>query len=740
MRFKQAIITGAVASVISGISLAQEVALEEVIVTATKRAESLQDIPVSVNALSANAIQEAGIGNLNDVAAQVPSLTIVTNLNPFATAINIRGFGTSQNDPALEASVAFILDGVYMGNSGLGMSDLTDIERIEVLQGPQGTLYGKNSNAGVVSIITRSPNLEETEGFVEASLGDYDLQKYTGSVTGPISDSVAYLLSGSWHQQDGWLENGAGNDLNSVDDWNLRGKLLWLAMDDLSVQLTASHVERDTRCCGADATQTSAVTDELVAQGLPVPENDAFDYFNNVDLESDFDLSADAININIDYELKSGTLTSITAWSDYEYQTSFDGDRSQLNVLHVVDDKYTGELWSQEIRFTSELDGPLQYVAGLYYSLETRTRGDAGGRPTILLGDDIITVAGAQSGLGPAAALGAQPGDYVSFDGEWDAETLAVFGRATYNISDSWVATLGLRYTTESKEAKINTQPFSTALLYGTGRTIVERAYSAIEADLDRDFSSPTGLASVSYFLNEDVMLFASASTGTKSGGFNGVAAEGASPDFDEENTINYELGVKSQLFDNRLQLNATVFHTVFEDLQFQAQLPNGVGFFVSNAAEGASSGLDLNFSALPWQCLMISGGLQYLDARYTEGELKEADLAVPQAPDWSGNIAMTATMPLADGDIYLRGDYSYMGDHFNNPTYQPDSAEQDKELINIRLGWRDDNWDASIWVKNASDEAYSSVSGAPIAFTGTEAEFLQAPRTYGATLRYSFY
>ena len=206
---KQIAITVAVVTSISG-SHALAQGLEEVIVTATKRAESLQDVPVTVNTLSEMTIQEAGITDLSDVAALVPALTVSTNLSPFASALRIRGFGTSQNDPSLEASVAFILDGVYMGSSGLGMSDLTDVERIEVLQGPQGTLYGKNSNAGVISVITKNPNLEESEGYIEASLGDYSMQRYVGSVTGPITESLAYSVSGSWHDTDGWMESDTG--------------------------------------------------------------------------------------------------------------------------------------------------------------------------------------------------------------------------------------------------------------------------------------------------------------------------------------------------------------------------------------------------------------------------------------------------------------------------------------------------------------------------------------------------
>ena len=518
--------------------------LEEVVVTATKRAESLQDIPVSVNALSSDTIQEAGITDLNDVAAQVPSLQVRSNLSPFATAISIRGFGTAQNDQSLEASVAFILDGVYMGNSGLGMSDLTDIERIEVLQGPQGTLYGKNSNAGVISIITQSPNLEETEGYLEASLGDYSLQRYVGSVTGPVNDAIAYRLSGSWSEQDGWLENGAGADLNDKKDWNLRAKLLWQVSDVTTAQLTASHVERDILCCGADATQSSAVLDELDRQGLDIPRNDSEDFENNVDQVSDFDLDADSVSLNIDHDFASVTLTSITAWNEYDYTTSFDGDRSELNVIHVVDDVYTGELFSQELRLTSDLDGPLQYVAGLFYSDETRTRGEPD-RQTILIGDDVIPVGGSATGLGPLFAAGAQPGDYVVFNSEWKAETIALFGQATYELTSNIEATVGLRYTHEEKEASLFAEPFSTAVLYGTGQTLVEQAYSAIDTDLDDSWSGFTGLANISYFLDDGTMLFASVATGTKSGGFNGVVAEGASPNFDEEETTNYELGMK---------------------------------------------------------------------------------------------------------------------------------------------------------------------------------------------------
>ena len=634
--------------------------------------------------------------------------------------------------------MAFILDDVYMGSSGLGMSDLTDIERIEVLQGPQGTLYGKNSNAGVISVTTKSPNILEVEGFVEASLGNYSLERYTGSLSGPISDSVAVGLSGSWHKMDGWMESDTGNDLNGLEDWNARAKLLWLPTESSTVLLTVSRVNRDTSCCAADATQTAAVFDQLEFKGLPLPVNDAFDYRNNQDVDSSFDLESSMVALKLDYALESASITSISSWSEYDYTASTDVDRSELDITALVDDRFTGELFSQEFRLSSELEGPLQYMLGAFYANEKRTRGGEG-EGTVKIGEDTIPVGAAQTGVGPVFGLLVQPGDTVFFDSQWETTTFAAFGQTTYDLAEKWEATLGLRYTSEEKDADLFTQPFSTAPSFGTGNSFVELGFAPIDQNFSRESNGFIGLASLSWFATDDIMVFTSVSTGTKSGGFNGVAGQGAPREFDDENTTNYELGIKSEWFDNRLQLNATAFYMEFTDLQFLAQNPNGVGTFVSNAAKGISAGVDLNFSAAPWQFLMLNGGLQYLDAEYTEGELHDFNLEVPFAPKWSGNFSATVSASVAQGAAYLRGDYSFMSDHFSNPTFQIESDKQDKALLNFRLGWRNDNWDAALWLRNATDQAYSIVAFTPNANTGTAPQFLEMPRTWGATLRYSF-
>ena len=719
----------------SGVALAQTGVLEEVIVTATKRAESLQDVPVTVNAISATTLQEAGVVDLGDIAQLVPSLTVSTNLSPFATGIRIRGIGTSQNNVGLEASVAFVVDGVYMGRSGLGMSDLTDIERVEVLQGPQGTLYGKNSNAGVVSVVTKKPNFEETEGYLEATLGDYGLQQYTASATGPINDTTAFLLAGNWREQDGWLKNGTGGDEMEFEDWNMRGKLEWRPSNELSIMLTGSHVDRSDRCCGADALQTDTFLELLAANGLPVPKNDAFNWKNNSNQSNDFDMNSDTAILTVDYELDSAALTSLSSYNDYDYKTSTDADRSEFDILAIVDDRYKGHAFSQEFRLTSDLDGPWQYLAGLYYLQETNKRGN--GTPFTFLGQDILSVGTVT--LGPQLELIAAPGDFIAAKARWETDTVATFGQTSYSFNEEWLLTVGLRYTNENKSIDGYTISESTAPAANIPGipTFVEVVAAPGESDETTGDDGFTWLANLRYFVNVDTMIFASAATGTKSGGFNSAPGEGVSGTFDEETTINYELGIKTQLLDDRLKLNATAFYSEFDDLQFLAQAPQGAGTFISNAAKAETQGIDLSFTALPLPNLILDGGLQYLDAEYSSGDLERFDVVF--APDWSGSLAATLLLPLADGNVYLRTDYSFMGDHYTNPTYQAPETKQDREMVNARLGWRNTDWDAAVWVKNATDEAYSSLAGAPLLLTGMKAQWLQAPRTYGATVRYNF-
>ena len=722
--------------------LAQQTnALEEIVVTATKRVQSLQDVPIAVNAFNADTIEVAGINNAGDLAILTPALNINVNTNPFAARMIIRGVGTAQTDPALEPSVGLFIDGVYLGRTGLGMSDLTDIERIEVLQGPQGTLYGKNTNAGAISVITKKPNFEESEGYVEASVGNYSMSKLTASASGPLTQNLAYRLSGNINQRDGYYDNSAGVDFNDADDWNIQGKLQWEATESLSILLSGSRVERDTTCCGADAVQTESVNNELVAQGLSPDSNDPYDYNVKSDADNRFAMESDLLSMTIDYDAGWGAIKSITAWNDYSYRVDQDPDRSELDILTLSNDKFSGDSFSQELRFTASPTDNVDYMLGAFYLEQNTKRG--GDEPFVFIGDDIITI-GSQQDLPfplPFNFL-VQPGDSLTVDMNQDAETIAFFGQGTWHIGDQWHITGGLRWSDEEKKSDLFSQTYSTAFSNQIlGASFLDSVSTPIDATLERSSDNVDWMLSAVLDISDDSMVYASAGTGTKSGGFQTVNGTADDREFDDEDTTTYELGIKSTLLDARLRINAAAFYSEIENFQAQRQLETGLGTYVSNEAKVETSGVDFQVEAAPMPNLVLSAGLLYMHKyQITDGPEKGADL--PFTAEFSGTVAATLVFPLGDGGIYWRTDYSYMDNHTTNvasATQLRDEDYDNRNLINSKLGWRNDSWNVSVWGKNLSDDKYAMQTVLPFLVSGMEAYFLAPPRTFGATVRYTF-
>ena len=710
--------------------------LEEVIVTAQKRAESLQDVPVAVNAFTADTIQEAGINNANDLAIMTPSLLSLSISSPFQTKLQIRGIGTAQSDPALEPSVGVFVDGVFLGRSGLGMSDLTDIERIEVLQGPQGTLYGKNTNAGAISVTTKRPSFEGFEGYAEATVGDYDMGNLTLSATGPLSDTVAWRLSGNIHQRDGYLDNSGATDGNDADDWNVQGKLLWEPNDRLSLMLAGSHVDRNNSCCVPDAIQGDAVQAELARQGLPQDKNDSGDYKIATNVDSEFELESDMLSLHIDYDMDWGKITSITGWSDYDYTQASDPDRSQLDIMGGPGEYNSGDSLSQELRLDSQVGDNIDYQLGLFYYEQKTQRGD--GTRTFTIGDDFLTIASQE--ITPGIGQIAQPGDYLFGKGVWHNDTFAIFGQATWHVGERWHLTGGLRWTDEQRKAELFSDNVSTgAAVSPTVPSYLSRLSAPVDDTFNRSSDNVDWMLKAAYDLSEGTMIYASAATGTKSGNFNGVNGTPEEREFDDEDTLGYEVGAKSTFLDSRLRLNSAIFYTEVDDFQFQQGLPQG-GTIVSNESKVEVSGVDLNLEALPLSNLTVTAGLLYMhDYEVVDGPNDGKKLAT--TADYTANLGATLVFPLADGTLYLRGDYMYMDDHVTNNSNEPeDIAFQDRELVNAKLGWRNDNWNVSVWAKNLTDEDYPGFTSQVQGFSGSTAFFLAPPRTYGATLRYDFY
>ncbi|MEM6545081.1 MAG: TonB-dependent receptor, partial [Pseudomonadota bacterium] len=519
---------------------AQQNVLEEVIVTATKQEASLQDVPIAITAYDEEAIADGEIRDANDVAILTPSLTIAVNTQPYTAAFRIRGIGTSQSDAALEPSVGIFIDDVFFNRSGVGMSDLTDIERIEVLHGPQGTLYGKNANAGAVSVVTKMPNQNEFEAYFDANLGNYNLQRYTMAASGPINEVAAYRLSASIHTRDGYFDNSVGEDSNGAEDWNVVGKLLLQPSDDLRILLKGSHVERDANCCAADADQSETVNAALLAQGFSEDASDPFDFNIAVNVETVFEEKTSALSMVIDYDLAWGALKSITAWGEGEGTNSYDIDRSQLDVMSYLGGYSESDFVSQELRFSAEASDNLSYQVGFFYfDAETRP-GD--GEPFVFIGEDFLDQANQQEALlallppGLPFDIFAQPGDSIRAESTLQTETVALFAQSTWDIDERWRVTGGLRWTSEEKIADLFTEIDSTAALFNlTGQSFLNTVAAHIDQEFDRRATDVDWLLNSSFDLGEDTMVFASVATGTKSGGFNTTNGTADQREFDDE-------------------------------------------------------------------------------------------------------------------------------------------------------------------------------------------------------------
>jgi iron complex outermembrane receptor protein len=382
----------------------------------------------------------------------------------------------------------------------------------------------------------------------------------------------------------------------------------------------------------------------------------------------------------------------------------------------------------------------IDYQAGLFYYEQTTERGD--GSPFVFLGEDFINIA-SQQGLPIPFPFVAAPGDTLSGKNKLETETVAAFGQATWHIGDRWHLKGGLRWTDEEKKADLYSVTNSTApstALPGSP-SLLDSIATPIDDNFKRTSDNVDWLLSASMDIGDDTMVFATAATGSKSGGFNSVSGAADAREFDDEDTMSYELGVKATLLDSRLRLNATAFYTEIDDYQSQQQQESGAGTFVSNQGEVQTSGLDFYLEAMPLPNLTITAGLLYMhDYEVTDGP--DDGLELPFTAEYSGNLAATLVFPFADGGIYMRADYSYMDDHSTNVASEANLESKDfddRNLVNMKVGWRNDNWNVSVWGKNLTDDDYAAQTATTFLFSGQDSYFLAPPRTYGATLRYDF-
>jgi iron complex outermembrane receptor protein len=692
-------------------ALAQSAELEEIIVTAQKRAESIQDVPISVSALSAEAIRDQGIGRIEDFATSLPSVYIdMRELR--GTSISIRGIVSETNNPGVDQGVGVYVDGVYMGRPTTINNSLYDLERIEVLRGPQGTLYGKNTIAGAINFITRKPG-DELRGDISASYGNYDAIRASASVSGPVVPGKFYVgVSGGIDRRDGLVKNLlTGTDLDDVDSLSGRLTAVYSENEDfeLVVRVDASR----------DRTNSGAI--DIVDNGdlTGTPLADASGWDRQVAQNRDTVQNRDTFGASgeINWSLGGGKLTSITAYREFQWYNLADNDYTALDLLAsgISEDQ---NQFSQELRFASPDSGPLTYVFGVYYfhqRLETNS----------------AAVIGADLGVYPEAVTG-------NILATIKSESIAGFGQAVYRVTDQFSITAGLRYTWEKKDV-VHSQvgdPFGLLLA-----TMPERRFGRSEDDF-----SPS--LSLNYKWNDKVLTYATVSRGFKSGGYNVFSVTPTDDaEYEPEFVTSYEIGLKSDLLENRLRFNASAYYLRYKDLQVnQLELVGGLPQFqTSNAARARSKGVELELTARPVNGFDVTVNYSYLDAKF----LDYAG-ATPGGDDFTGNTMVKAPKhnisvgaqyeaPLTDTlSLTLRGDLTHRSRIF----FGPDNgySQGDVTIVNGRIGiGSEQGWSLFLWGRNLTNKDYALYRDDGVIIGGQAVQSLSTPRTYGVEARFKF-
>lgn len=457
---------------------------DEIIVTATKRTQTLQEAPVAVTVTGADVIEKAQILDIKDLQSVVPTFRVSQLQNTANTTLTIRGFGNGGNNYGIEPAVGLFIDGVYRSRAAAQISDLPALERVEVLSGPQTTLFGKNASAGVVSIVTETPQFE-TQGYVEGGYGNYNQNYVKGYITGGVAENVAVSLGGGYQKRDGYIENfgGGGDELNNIDRFNLRGQILWEPTDALSVRLIGDLNTLSENCCGT----TVAIEGPLSGTAGPTAGNlinllggrqnsasDPFTYQSFTNRETLNQIDDSGVSGQIDYDLGFATLTSITAYRSNTSEFVSDSDFNSADVLKDVFQENTIDTFTQEIRLTSNGGQTVDWMVGGYYFDETIDQ-DSG----IIYGTDTRPYLDLLSGGqldGVEQALGFAPGTFFAEDDgvtetfRQDDKAYSAFGTIDFNVTDRLTLTAGGNYTNDKKNVSgntVNTDVFSNLDLQG---------------------------------------------------------------------------------------------------------------------------------------------------------------------------------------------------------------------------------------------------------------------------------
>ena len=785
-------------------AVAQEAALEEIVVVARRRSEDLQDVPIAVTAFTASDIASAGINRPQDFVSLTPNVSMVDTANAGDTQVTIRGQVSTRD---AESTFAYVVDGVLITNPNGFNGELFDVEQIEVLKGPQGAIYGRNAVAGAIIINTKRPT-DEFEAEVKGTLGDDDLRKGQAMVSGPlIADQLYGRLTMFYGESDGQFKNKFTGENDKVNYWEetaVRGRVIWEPSDRLSVDLIGSYREVKGGAINFNAVfALPGAADFLGNPDLYGDVNDHnFQYIFNVPGENEQDNSF--FSLKTDYEMDFATLTVTAAYDDLKEHLISDGtsaafggyslgaeasqtactdtynnfDASLLqSPFYAVQDglppgsyvpeagglngllppyspttcdgyqyqQRDQESTSIEARLTSNEDGSLRWLAGIYYADIERT---------------VAVGYGADLGLGFRRTIyippnGPNPTDLLFWD-KFETEVYAAFGQIELDVGEKGELALALRYDEEDRSVNNKVPNVLNAQIFGQfGRAPINPAYNNADTIPNRDetFSEWQPKISYTYEFTDNLNAYASYGVGFRSGGFNSIGSEatingtfGTYPtapedirdDYDKETTDTYELGLKSQWLDNSLRVNAATFYTEIDDYQFFNFFagPFGLLRVVNNIDKVEIYGAEIDFAWAINSYLTFSGGYGAISSEikqndnrpYTEGN----DL--PYAPEGSGALSLDFSIPvMGDLEWMTRLDFEYVGDTWFHSVQENTTINYFTDLsevyqvpgfgfgpseysntkrdaywkLNLRAGISGEHWSIVAWSQNLTDEDY---------------------------------
>jgi outer membrane receptor protein involved in Fe transport len=740
--------------------------LEEVLVSAQKVTQSSQDVPISLTAVSGDFMREVGAIGLQDIAPYIPNVRFSSDTDPALAQINIRGFGSNPLNSAFDSSVGFVQDEIFFNRPSYYNEAIFDIASVEVLRGPQGTLFGKNTIAGVFNVTSNGPS-EEFSGDVRLSRTDPGEQNLEAAAGGMLTDWLGIRLAAMDISRDGQLHNQFLNRQDDKHEQNAqRLKLLFLPSDAIKVELMAVESETAVNYWGLQLALLDDGSREFLQNYDPNIEDDPYNFTSSYDQPGFLDKTSSTLGLKTEWNLGEigalNNLSTVLVLADTELTidslVDLDTSPADLAALTVVSGY---EQQSAELRFSGSSDGlfglgsGLEFVLGVYL-FESEFQQRAIIRTGQDFGEYLTTEDAAQLVSGdanfPGGALGALNltgigligditgsaigDDFYQLDYLLNVDAQAVFAQMSWSLSEKWVLTPGIRFSRENKVADARGEGFCQSAPFGSP-CVMESALSAedySERGLKRSESEVSPKLSLQYYLSENVNVFLTYASGYKSGGFNASSFGGEDLSFEPEQAATIESGFKGEFYDSTLRLNAGVYQTEFDNLQVLAF--NGAFFDVTNAATAISRGLEMDFVWLtPFEPLTISGSLGLLDAKYdsypnapapvTQGLNTNQDLSgerIAFAPEQSASFTPTLTLPLFGLAVRASIDVLYQGDQFTDSDLDPNSFLPGYTSYSgrISIGDPDQLWSLTLGGSNLSDEKVLNQVLDTVFFPGT--------------------